>query len=97
MENMDKMDAQQSENDIERFAKEFGISPSSLKRYAELMLEKVRSQPMNMTALIEDAVAAAMEKKEGETFSVSSLLPAEVWEHLDRGQKQTIASAIRNC
>ena len=39
MENMNKMDAQQSENDIERFAKEFGISPSSLKRYAELMLE----------------------------------------------------------
>lgn len=77
---------------------ENGCSRShSLSSEIHQLLEKVRSQPMNMTALIEDAVAAAMEKKEGETFSVSSLLPAEVWEHLDRGQKQTIASAIRNC
>lgn len=69
--------------------------PKAFERYVELMLGEERSRPIDMTNLIEDAVAAAKEKKKGEVFSVSSLLPAETWAHLNRAQKQAIAKTIR--
>lgn len=69
--------------------------PKAFERYVELMLGEEQSQPIDMTNLIEDAVAAAKEKKEGEVFSVSSLLPAETWARLNRAQKQVIAITIR--
>ena len=80
---------------IEAQAKKFGMSISAFQRYSTLSMAEVPTKSVNMTALITDATNAIKQKGAGETFVVSSLLPAEVWTSMDRSQKQTISHTLK--
>ena len=75
---------------IEAEAKKYGMSLSGFQRYV-----KLPAGTQNMATLTADATAAILQKKSGETFVVSSLLPAEVWASLNRSQKQTISQVLK--
>lgn len=80
---------------IEAEAKKYGMSLSGFQRYVTLLAVKLPAGTQNMATLTADATAAILQKKSGETFVVSSLLPAEVWASLNRSQKQTISQVLK--
>lgn len=80
---------------VEAEAQKYGMSLSAFQRYATLMMLKLPAGAQNMATLTVDATAAILQKKSGETFVVSSLLPAEVWASLNRSQKQTISQVLK--
>lgn len=85
--------------DLERAAKEMGMTVSSFQKYAVLLLvykeESRRASKVTLQQLIANMKKALKKLSSGEVFVISSLFEPEIWTNLSASEKRTLAYVLK--
>lgn len=84
---------------IQNTCNEYGMTPSAFQKYCVLLHLGIRTDEVDkvdINKLIEMMITSLNEKKKGDTFIVSSLLPPEIWSTLNRSQKITLSLQLKS-
>lgn len=78
---------------IEQESNSMGLSLSAYQKYSTLLALSCQNT-YNIITLVSKMKSALFQKKSGDVFIVSSLLPEE-WTTLNRSQKNTLAKTLK--